>query len=218
MKKLFFITCLFLNFCAQAEEFKATLFEEGKLIYVDHFDEVHEQDKLRWGPNKGTRSIENGVLSIAPQFTDKETAMKKLKRDHHLNLGVVAHLNKLPKKFVCHMRYKFVTKEVVTGRPSFQIGHHMMSLSYIKGGGHRFKLAKGPSFSHPESKMKINEWVDLVIEYQDGKVFVQVNGHGQVYEDKKATMQDSDRFTFKSRELKDERLVFDYVKLWEVIE
>ena len=94
----------------------------------------------------------------------------------------------------------------------------MMSLSYNKGGGHRFKLTKGPSFTHPESKMKINEWVDLVIEYQEGKAFIQVNGKGKVYEDPKATMKDSDRFTFKSREQPDERLVFDYVKVWEVLD
>ena len=70
------ILFLLFAFCAQAEEFKSTLFKKGKLIYSDDFNETHKQDKLRWGPNKGTRTIKDGVLTIAPQFTDKETAMK----------------------------------------------------------------------------------------------------------------------------------------------
>ncbi len=217
MKKLSIFLFLSFNFFLQAEEFKSTLFKKGELIYSDDFDMKHDQDHLRWGPNKGNRVIQNGELSIAPQFTDKETAMKKLKRDHHLNLGVVAHLNKLPKKFICHMRFKFVTPEITPGRPSFQIGHHMMSLSYNKGGGHKFKLTKGPTFTHSESNMKINEWVNLVIEYQEGRILVQVNDFTQIYENEKATMKDSDRFTFKSREGADERMVFDYIRLWKVL-
>ncbi len=214
----FTLLCFFFSFCALAEDFKSTLFKEGKLIYSDDFNETHKQDRLRWGKNKGSRSLENGLLTFAPLFTDKETAMKNLKRDHHLGLGIVAHLNKLPKKFVCHMRYKFVTKEITPGRPSIQIGHHMMSLSYVKGGGHSFRLTKGPSFKHPESKMKINEWVDLVIEYQEGRAFIQVNHMGRVYDDPKVTMGDSDRLTFKSRDNPDERLLFDNVKIWEVLD
>jgi hypothetical protein len=209
---------LLLCFSISAEEFKSTLFKKGKLIYSDNFNEVHQQDQLRWGPNKGTRVIQDGIMSIKPQFTDKEEAIKKLKRDHHLGLGIVAHLNKLPKKFVCHLRYKVVTPKVVPGRPSFQIGHHKMSLGYLEGGGHRFKLTKGSSFTHPESKMNINEWVEIIIEYQEGKVLVQVNDFSKIYEDEKASMQESDRFTFKSRDHADERLLFDYVRLWEVLE
>lgn len=218
MKFIQFCLCLLITFCLNAEEFKSTLFKKGKLIYSDDFNEVHEQDKLRWGPNKGTRKYQDGIMSIAPLFTDKEEAMKKLKRDHHLGLGVVAHLNKLPKKFVCHLRYKVITKEIVPGRPSFQIGHHKMSLGYNKGGGHRIKLSNGPSFTQPESNMKINEWVDIVIEYQEGKIYLKVNDFGKIYEDKKVSMEDSDRFTFKNREHADERLLFDYVRLWEVLE
>lgn len=75
-----------------------------------------------------------------------------------------------------------MTPEIVPGRPSFQIGHHMMSLSYNKGSGHKFKLTKGPTFTHPESNMKINEWVNLVIEYQEGRILVQVNDFTQIYE------------------------------------
>lgn len=212
------ILCLFLYSSLSAEEFKSTLFKKGKLIYSDDFNEVHQQDQLRWGPNKGTRLIQDGIMSIKPQFTDKEEAIKKLNRDHHLGLGIVAHLNKLPKKFVCHLRYKVVTPKIVPGRPSFQIGHHKMSLGYHEGGGHRFKLTQGPSFTHPESKMRINEWVDVVIEYQEGKILLQVNDFSKVYEDNKASMEDSDRFTFKSRDHADERLLFDYVRLWEVLD
>ena len=51
------------------------------------------------------------------------------------SLGVVTHMKKIPEKFALHMRYKFVTDAIVPARPSFQIGHHMMVISYLKGGG-----------------------------------------------------------------------------------
>ena len=52
----------------------------------------------------------------------------------------------------------------------------MMSLSYHKGGGQiKFQTNKRPSFTHPESKINITEWVDVVIEYQEGKILLQVN-------------------------------------------
>ena len=81
------------------------------------------------------------------------------------------HLNKIPEKFVCHLRYQFEKPELTPGRPSFQIGHHMISLGILPDGGHRVKLPNdGPSFSEPDSEMALNEWIDLVIEYQLGKI------------------------------------------------
>jgi len=219
MRKFLLFLCfvsLTSNLSADPPPFKSTLFKKGTLVYSDDFDGEH--DKLRWGPNKGHMQIKDGVLTISPLFENAEVAMKTLKRDHHLGLGVVAHLNKIPKKFVCHMRFKFETEAIVPARPSFQIGHHMISLSYKEGGGHTIKLPKGPAYSDTESGMKINEWVDLVIEYEEGKMLISVNGSSKIHEHELVTMKDSDRFTFKGREGSENRLLFDYVRLWEVKE
>ena len=145
--------------------------------------------------------------------------MKALKRDHHLGLEPVVHLNRIPEKFVCHLRYKFEKKELSPGRPSFQIGHHMIVLGYLEGGGHRIKLPNdGPAFSEPESKMKLSSWVDLIIEYKVGTIRVSVNGQGRTYEHEKVTIVNEKdklgpRFTFKGGP--DCRIVFDSVRLWK---
>jgi hypothetical protein len=161
------------------------------------------------------------MLIMAPRFESKEVAMKVLKRDHHLGLGVVGHLNNLPEKFILHMRYKVITDAIVPGRPSFQIGHHMMSLSYNKDGGYHLGLPgeKRVRFSEPNAEMKINEWVDLVIEYQKGKMLLSVNGHSKIYEHDQVSMENKKsgpKFSFKSKDRIEERILFDSIKLWEV--
>lgn len=144
--------------------------------------------------------------------------MKALKRDHHLGLEPVAHINRIPKKFVMHLRYQFAKPELTPGRPSFQIGHHMINLGIVKEGGHRVKLPDGPSFSEPESEMALNKWINLVVEYELGKIRVLVNGHGKTYEHEKVTMMNpkdklGPRFTFKGGP--DCEILFDSVRLWD---
>ena len=194
--------------------FQSELFKSGTLVYSDDFD--GKLNREYWGP-KGTK-IEDGKLVIRPQFTNREEAMKKLKRDHHLGLEPVGHLNKIPEKFVCHLRFKFEKKELTPGRPSFQIGHHMIILGYLPGGGHRVKLPDGPTFMEPKSGMKLNEWVDLVLEYELGTIRVSVNGYSKTYKHEKATIinpkdKHGPRFSFKGGD--GSRIVFDSVRLWE---
>lgn len=200
---------------AEEPEFKSDLFRKGKLVYSDDFD--GELDRERWGASKG-KKIEKGILIIEPQFTNREEAMKVLKRDHHLGLEPIGHLNKIPEKFVCHLRYRFEKPKLTPGRPSFQIGHHMIFLGVVEGGGHRIKLPDGPAFSEPDSKMALNEWIDLVIEYQLGKIKLSVNGYSKIYEHEKVTIVNpkdkfGPRFTFKGGP--ECRILFDSVRLWK---
>jgi len=160
-------------------------------------------NRERWGA-KGAK-IESGTLIMEPQFTNREEAMEKLKRDHHLGLEPVGHLNKIPEQFVCHLRYQFEKPGLTPGRPSFQIGHHMISLGVVEGGGHRVKLPDGPTFTEPDSDMALNEWIDLIIEYKKGTLVISVNGDSKTYEDAAVTIinekdQLGPRFTFKGGE------------------
>jgi len=200
---------------AAGPKFKSELFKTGKLVYSDDFDGALNREY--WGAPKG-KKIEGGKLIVGPQFANREEAMKKLKRDHHLGLEPVAHLNRIPEKFVCHLRYKWEKPELTPGRPSFQIGHHMISLGILEGGGHRIKLPDGPSFPEPKSGMKLNEWIDLVIEYKKGTIHIEVNGHGKTHRHAKVTIENKKdkhgpRFTFKGGP--ECRIVFDSVRLWE---
>lgn len=77
-----------------------------------------------------------------------------------------------------HLRNQFAKPELTAGRPSFQIGHHMINLGIAKERWHRVKLPDGPSFFEPEPDMSLNKWIDLEIEYELGKIRLLVNGHG----------------------------------------
>lgn len=94
----------------------------------------------------------------------------------------------------------------------------MIAFNYIKGGGHRIKLPDGPAFSEPESDMKLNKWIDLIIEYRKGTIRIGVNGYSKTYEHEKVTFinekdKHGPRFTFKGGP--DCRIVFDSVRLWK---
>ena len=196
-------------------EFKSELFKSGKLIYSDDFNGAI--NKEFWGQPKG-KKIKDGILTVSPLFKSKDEAMKALKRDHHLGLEPVAHINRIPEKFVMHLRYQFAKPELTPGRPSFQIGHHMINLGIVKDGGHRVKLPDGPSFFEPESDMALNKWIDLVVEYELGKIRVLVNGHGDTYEHEKVTIinpkaNGNHRFTFKGGP--ECEILFDSVRLWD---
>lgn len=209
----------------QEPEFKSTLFKKGKLVYSDDFDGKY--NKVRWGMPKG-KEIKDGTLIVTARFPNAEVAQKTLKRDHHLGLDPEAHLNKIPEKFVCHMRYKFEAEALGNNRPIFQIGHHMILLMYKKGGGHRVTFSadkkNGPHYQDAKSDMKINEWVDLIIEYEHGKILISVNGSSKVSEGAAVTFvnkkdKHKHRFTMKHGiQSPKSRIVFDYVRLWEVVE
>jgi len=214
---LILLLALSVQLCAEEPKFVSELFKTGKLVYSDDFD--GELNRERWGA-KGTK-IEDGKLIIRPQFTNREEAMKKLKRDHHLGLEPVGHLNKIPEKFVCHLRYKFEKQKLTPGRPSFQIGHHMINLGILEGGGHRIKLPDGPTFAESDSEMALNRWIDLVIEYEKGTLVIGVNGASKTYKDPTVTIiNEKDkfgpRFSFKGGE--ESRIIFDSVRLWDCTE
>ncbi len=214
---LILLLALSVQLCAEEPKFVSELFKTGKLVHSDDFD--GELNRERWGA-KGTK-IEDGKLIIRPQFTNREEAMKKLKRDHHLGLEPVGHLNKIPEKFVCHLRYKFEKQKLTPGRPSFQIGHHMINLGILEGGGHRIKLPDGPTFAESDSEMALNRWIDLVIEYEKGTLVIGVNGASKTYKDPTVTIiNEKDkfgpRFSFKGGE--ESRIIFDSVRLWDCTE
>ena len=167
---------------------------------------------------KKDRQIKKGKLVVTARFKSREEAMKVLKRDHHLGLEPVVHLNRIPEAFVCHMRYRFETDKLTPGRPVLQVGHHMIVFNYLEGGGHRIKLPDGPSFAEPESGMKLGEWIDLVIEYKKGEIIIGVNGHSKTYKHEAVTIiNEKDklgpRFTFKGGP--NCQIVFDSVRLWK---
>ena len=118
---LFFLSLGFNLLADDAPAFKSTLFEKGTLIASEDFDEAFSP-KLFSGQAAKRAILKDGTMTITPRFTSKEEAMKKLKRDHHLNTGIVFHINRLPDQFVCHLRFKWEFSTRIIKGPSFKLG------------------------------------------------------------------------------------------------
>ena len=200
---------------AAEPQFESTLFKSGKLVYNDTFD--GQLDKERWGMPKG-KQVKTGTLTVSQLFQSTEEAMNALKRDHHLGLEPVVSLKGIPEKFVCHVRYKFEMPKLAPSRPCLQIGHHMILFHLLEEGGHRIKLPDGPTFYEAESKAKLGEWINLIIEYKKGTIRLKVNDHEKTYQSDKVTIinpkdKHGHRFTFKGGP--DCKIIFDSVSLWD---
>ena len=198
---------------ANPPAFKSRLFEKGTLVYSDNFE--GKLDRKRWQPRTKTWHVKNGMLIGEPDFRSATEAKKALGRDHHLGLGPVIRLNNLPAKFVLHMRLKFEGDAFAPARPKFDIGHHINSL-FLSDGGYSLKLSDGKRIQDTKSNFKLNKWVDAVIEFQKGELFIEFNGHQKHIKDQQVTMKSRNEITFKALEQPKSRLVFDHVRLWKV--
>ena len=198
---------------ADPPSFKSHLFEKGTLVYSDDFDGA--LDRKRWGLRTKKWEIKNGKLIGIPSFKNTQEAQKALGRDHHLGLGPVIRLNKLPAKFVCHMRFKFEGEAYKTARPKIDIGHHINSLVFTKE-GYSLKLSGGKQLGVTKADSALNQWVDMIIEFEEGKLAIEINGRRTLFEHAQVSMKSRDEFTFKALESPKSRLLFDYVRLWKV--
>jgi len=200
---------------AEPGDFKSQLFTSGNLDYSDDFG--GEYHAGRWGARRDDKRMEGGKLIVEPRFASKDEAMRVLKRDHHLGLEPVVHLNQIPEAFVCHIRYKFDAKKLTPGRPCFQIGHHMIVLTLLESGGHQIRLPDGQVFKEPNSKAALGQWIDLVIEYKKGEMLLGVNEYKKIYKDEAVTIiNEKDKFgpRFSIKGGPECKIVFDSVRLW----
>ena len=196
------------NLSAEEPEFKSQLFEKATLVYSDDFDE--EKYKGRYGHNKAKKKVEDGKLVIYP--LDPERGY------------VLGALYQMPEKFVCHFRVKRVSKTPGAG-VGFHIGNHKMIVGSNRDekeivDGYRLLLKKSqPSKSFTDTnakKLVANKWIDVVIEYEEGKMLLDINGSEAIYKDEMVSMDGGNLINFKC--FSSESLQFDYVRLWRVTE
>ena len=195
---LTFVTIFTLS--AEEVEFKSKLFKQGTLLFSDDFDEAKYKGK--YGPNKkNIKQVEDGTLEILP-IPDRKSKL------------TVMHIYNIPKKFVCHLRYKVISKEPGTG-VGLQIGGHKIHLNSTKEGYRLLFRESGKSYTNTETKGFVaNEWIDMIIEYREGKMLLKINGSEKIYEHNKLSMGDAKTILFKNP--KADQILLDYVRLWKV--
>lgn len=207
MSFLFAVTCV-ANLSAEEPEFKSKLFKNATLVYADEFD--GEKYKGRYGHHKAKKKVDDGKLVIYP--LDPERGY------------VLGTLYQMPENFVCHFRFQHVSKNSGAG-VGFHIGNHKMIVGSNRNekeivDGYRLLLRTskpGKSFTDTNAKKLLaNEWIDVVIEYEEGRMLLNINGSEKIYEDKMVSMDGSNLINFKS--FSSENLQFDYVRLWKVTE
>lgn len=191
--------------------FESHLFKKGTLIFSDAFD--GGLDKKRWAPRTKSWEVKDGILVGKPDYATAEEAMKALGRDHHLGLSPVIRLNHLPAKFILHLRVKFEGQAFAVGRPKFDIGHHINTVTFNEK-GYGVKLHGGERFSGGAPKVALNEWIDVILEFQEGRMWIGVNGKGQTIQYKQVSLQGHSELTFKTFSDAPNRILFDSVQLW----
>ena len=198
---------------AGSPTFESHLCENGTLVYADDFDE--KLDRKRWQPRTKTWEIKDGTLVGSPDYKNAQEAQRALRRDHHLGLSPVIRLNQLPAKFVLHMRVKFEGNAFTPGRPKIDIGHHINTLSFTAD-GYSVKLHGGARFSGEAPDVRLNEWIDVVLEFQEGETRIDVNGKGQTIQHEQVSLKGRNELTFKTFAASPNRIMFDSVRLWKV--
>ena len=195
---------LFLNlgYASEAPTFKSKLFKSGNLLISDDFD--HGKYKGRYGPNKkNVKQLANGTLEVLPLSGNPGDL-------------TIFHIYNVPSKFVCHFRYKQVCSSSDAGA-GIQIGGHKMHLGCTGDGYSLFLRNVGKTYKNSEVEdFKANQWIDMIIEYQQGKMLLNINGNETIFEHEGVNMDGAKSIVFKYRNI--DRTLFDYVRLWEVTE
>jgi len=204
---------MFQNLHAARFAFESHWFKQGTLVYADDFD--GKLDRERWRPRTKSWEVKGGILVGKPDYINEQEAMKALKRDHHLGLSPVIRLNNLPKKFVLHLRVKFEGTAFATGRPKFDIGHHINTVVFTEK-GYTLKLHGGQAFSSEAPGVRLNEWLDLVLEFEEGRMWISVNGKGRMIRDDQVSLMGRSELTFKTFAASPNRIMFDSIKLWAI--
>ncbi|MDD7985121.1 hypothetical protein PQO01_09185 [Lentisphaera marina] len=200
MKYLLICLGLFMSLGAEEIEFKSKLFTQGTLRFSDDFDQP--KYKGRYGPKKNNniKQVGDGILEVLP-LSGKPKDM------------TVCHIYNIPKKFVCHLRFKVMKSDPNAGA-AMQIGNHKMHLSGSEEAFSIFLRKTGKRLTNSEVKSFIaNQWIDMIIEYQQGKMLLNINGKEIVFEGEGINMDGAQSILFKYRGA--DKTLFDYVRIWE---
>ena len=78
------------------------------------------------------------------------------------------------------------------------------------------KLHGGQASSSEAPGVRLNEWLDLVLEFEEGRMWISVNGKGQMIRDDQVSLMGRSELTFKTFAASPNRIMFDSIKLWAI--
>jgi hypothetical protein len=184
---------------AKKSTFVPKLFKNGDLLYSDDFN--NSVDRGRYGPNKGNIKLsEPGVMQVLP-LPRRESKL------------TVMHIHNVPKQFVCHFRYSVVTK-MSSPSVGFQIGGHEIHVNGSNEGYSVFLRDAGKKFVNNKVEgFKSNTWIEVIIEYKEGTLLLNINGQEKIFKHNKLSMDDKNSIVFKNPV--SDQILFDYIRLWD---
>jgi hypothetical protein len=119
------------------------------------------------------------------------------------------------KKLLLLLRVKFEGQAFAIGRPKFDIGHHINTV-VLNAKGYALKLHGGERFSGEAPRIRLNEWIDVVLEFRKGEMWLGCNGKGQQIKHEQVSLKGRRELTFKTFAAAPNRLMFDSVRLWKI--
>ena len=64
--------------------------------------------------------------------------------------------------------------------------------------------------------VRLNEWIDVDLEFQEGVTWIGINGKGQTIQHEQVSLKGRNELTFKTFAAAPNRIMFDSVRLWKV--
>ena len=178
------------------------------ITYSDHFE--GEFQKEFWETRQNTHwEVKEGYLVGTPSPAEYQATMRA-KNDTHTGQWPIIRLLKIPAEFTCTMRIKYEGKEFERNRPLLDVGHHINSFLFRETSSRLLLKDKTPLIRQGQF-LPINQWADIKITLQKGKLNVMINGVEEVYENPAIGMHDHSEFTFKG--LTNGRILFDHITI-----
>ncbi|MEM6692265.1 MAG: hypothetical protein AAF664_22740 [Planctomycetota bacterium] len=203
----FLATLLVTSSLAEEGDHPSIFLEKGDKFSFEEFDgdSLPKTIELRGGSNA---KVVDGVLTVVNESNENNSVPRP-----------VIHFKPIPEEFVCHIRMKMIGEDYKPKPPWLDIG-----------GGHRnhFRFTADKVFFSSEevplserkidnaravNMLPLNEWLDVTIEIEKGKIGLSINGVTQIYEE--ANIETSDRRQIGIKAIPKGQLLVDYIRIWQ---
>lgn len=161
--------------------------------------------ELRGG---STSEVKDGVL-IVENNGPRETPSPR----------PVLHYREVPDEFACHMRIKMEGAAYTPKNPWLDIGgmhrnHFRFDEHQVLFSSEAKELSKRTiDNSRPGNMLPLNEWLDVTVEIEKGRLGLAINGQTQIYRDPNIEIGTARKIGMKA--IVGGKLYVDYIRVWK---